>query len=123
MFSAFLLAGLPSAGAADTPKGNISRGRRAFFATCTNCHASTDSNRATGPSLHGILGRNAGTRAGYKYSEAMKDSGLVWTEALLDKYLAKPGAVFPGTPMTTGIFHAPMRDDIIAYLKTFGAKE
>ncbi len=123
-FATVILSFMPIiATAGETRKGSTARGRRAFFASCTRCHASTDSSRATGPSLHALPGRKAGTREGYAYSDAMKNSSLTWTDALLDRYLAKPDAVFPGTPMTTGITPAPMRADIIAYLKTLGAKE
>lgn len=104
-----------------TPAGNVAKGRRAFMSNCTACHSTADENRATAPSLYGLAGRRAGTREGYKYSPAMKDSKLVWDDALLEKYLAKPDAVFPGTPMTTAISVPAMRADLVAYLKTLGA--
>ncbi len=70
-----------------------------------------------GPSLHGIIGRTAGTVAGYNYSTANKNSGAVWDEATLFAYLENPRAYIPGTKMAfVGLRDAQQRADIIAYL-------
>ena len=71
-----------------------------------------------GPSLHGVFGRTAGTEEGFKYSDAMKESGIVWSEETLDVYLTKPKDMVPGTRMAfPGLKDEQDRADIIAYLK------
>ncbi len=74
-----------------------------------------------GPELNGVVGRKAGSVAGYNYSDANKNSGLTWDEATLTKYLRGPREVVPGTKMA---FPGLTRDEdvanVIAYLKQFG---
>lgn len=74
------------------------------FAKCYACH-STDPAQADlpGPNLQGVIGRRAGSLAGFGYSPAMRAAGargLTWTAETLDRYLADPEAVVPGTSMT-----------------------
>ena len=72
-----------------------------------------------GPSLFGIVGRKAGTIAGFHYSPANKDSGLTWDTATLDRYLTSPNTVVPHTIMTyAGLKDTQKRTDLIAYLST-----
>ncbi len=71
-----------------------------------------------GPNLHGILGRAAASVEGFKYSKAMRESGIVWDEEILNAYLEKPRAVVPKGKMTfPGLRKAADRDNVIAYLK------
>ena len=71
-----------------------------------------------GPSLAGVVGRKAGTEAGYSYSAANKGSGITWTAEKLFQYLEKPQRVVPGTKMSfAGLPKAQDRADVIAYLK------
>jgi len=72
-----------------------------------------------GPSLHGVIGRKAGTAQGFGYSSAMKDAGLVWDEQTIDRYIKNPEAVVPGNAMKpfSGIASAEERAKIIAHLK------
>jgi len=77
------------------------------------------------PSLYGVVGRKAGTERGYAYSQSLKDSGVTWDAATLDKWIADPGAVIPGNDMSppySGIADASVRKQIIAYLKTLAPK-
>ena len=75
-----------------------------------------------GPQLNGVVGRKAGTVEGYKYSKAMKNSGLTWDEATLDKFLIKPKNEVKGTKMIFGgLKKEKQRANLICYLKTFGA--
>lgn len=70
-----------------------------------------------GPSLENIIGRKAGTVAGYVYSPAMKAAKLSWTAENLDKFLATPRAIVPGTKMVfPGMSAAAERANIVAYL-------
>jgi cytochrome c len=89
-----------------------------LFAQCSVCH-STDSTNGVGPSLQGIVGRKAGTSAGFRYSRAMKAAKITWDDKQLDDYLADPQKVVPGNVMPfSGLADATQRADVIAYLKT-----
>jgi cytochrome c len=92
-------------------------GRQAF-AACAPCHA-PDQN-GVGPKISGVLNRAAGSVEGFRYSRAMKNSGIVWDEKSLDAYLAEPQKLVPGNLMPfSGIADAKKRSDLIAYLGTF----
>jgi cytochrome c len=93
------------------------------FAKCKICHQIGDgAKNAVGPVLNGVVGRKAGTYPDYPYSDANKNSGITWDEATLKEYLKNPRAKVPGTKM---IFPGLTKDDdidnVIAYLKQFGA--
>jgi cytochrome c len=92
------------------------------FKRCFVCHTvGEDAKPGVGPVLNGLLGRKAGTYPGFKYTEANKNSGLVWDEATLANYLKNPRAAIPGTSMTfPGIKKDEEIEDLIAYLKRFG---
>jgi len=92
------------------------------FKRCMACHAIGEGAiNKVGPSLNGIVGRKSGTFAGYSYSEANKNSGLVWDEPTLKEYLKDPRAKVPGTKMAfAGIPKPDEVDSLIAYLKQFG---
>jgi cytochrome c len=88
------------------------------FVTCKTCHAIEAGVNKIGPSLHNVVGRKAGTIAGFNYSPANKNSGITWTPEKLFQYLEKPSRVVPGTKMTFAGFSDPQkRADVIAYLK------
>jgi cytochrome c2 len=89
------------------------------FKQCQVCHSTTPGKNGIGPSLAGIYGTKAGEVPGYDFSDAMKNSGLTWNAATLDKYLASPQAVVPGTKMSFGgIKDADKRKAVIDYLKS-----
>lgn len=92
------------------------------FVVCRACHQiGPNAKSAVGPVLNGIVGRKAGTYPGYSYSPANKDSGLVWTQEELDKYLASPQTVVPHTKMIfPGLKDEKKRKNVIAYLEQFG---
>ncbi|HYD76596.1 MAG TPA: c-type cytochrome [Ramlibacter sp.] len=87
------------------------------YGRCIACHA-IEQNR-TGPAHCGLFGRKAGTAPGYtSYSTAMKNSGIVWNEATLSKFLADPMNTVQGTTMTyLGVTDPKERADLVAYLK------
>ncbi len=100
--------------AADAAKGEK------VFAKCKACHTIDKGGKhRVGPNLHGIVGRKAGAAEGYKYSKAMKESGLTWDEATLDKYLLKPKGLVKKTKMAfAGVKKDDQRADLIAFLKS-----
>ena len=98
------------AGAAD------SRAGATIYERCAACHSLA--NDRAGPRHCGLLGRRAGTVEGFEYSEAMKRSGIVWTERSLDRFLAAPTRVVPGTSMGyAGITDPVERANLVAYLE------
>ncbi len=98
--------------------GNASAGQK-LFTQCSACHAvGPDAQNSVGPVLNGVVDRPAGTYPGYRYSSAMRRSGLVWDEATLIKYLRGPDKVVPGTKMAfAGIEGDQDLADLVAYLK------
>lgn len=91
---------------------------KTIFAQCKACHAVEEGKNMVGPSLAGIVGRAAGSVAGYSYSNANKNSGITWTPEKMFQYLEKPARVVPGTKMAfAGLPKAQDRADVIAYLK------
>lgn len=87
-----------------------------FGDRCSFCHL--DGPGGQGPSLTGVVGRKAGTVAGFDYSPALKASGLIWTPENLDKFISDPGAMVPGTAMPIHVPDAATRQAIIGYLAT-----
>jgi cytochrome c len=97
--------------------GDVKRGEQVFN-RCRTCHSLEPDKNGVGPTLHGLFGRKAGTVAGYNYSAAMKNSGVVWNEDTLKKYLADTQSFIPGDKMIfAGIKDENQLDDLIAYLK------
>ena len=91
----------------------------AFNNNCRTCHVTREGDHRLGPSLYGVVGREAGSAPGYGYSSAMADADLVWEEATLDRFIENPNAVVPGNNMKpfSGIAEADERAKIIAHLK------
>lgn len=89
------------------------------FAQCSACHAvGAGAQNSVGPVLNGVVGRAAGTYPGYRYSSAMRKSGLTWDEATLTQYLRRPDQVLPGAKMAfTGIASEEDLANVVAYLK------
>lgn len=93
--------------------------RPAAFAQCAVCHTVEPGRNGIGPSLAGVYGAPAGHVADFAYSQAMRNSGLVWDEATLDRFLEFPHETVPGTKMSyAGLEDPAQRQAVIAYLKT-----
>jgi cytochrome c len=92
----------------------------AKFALCRSCHTIQPGGaNMTGPNLHGVFGRKAAQVETFKYSDALKNSGIVWDAAHLDEWLAKPQTYLPGTKMSfAGLKEPKDRVDLIAWLMT-----
>jgi cytochrome c len=108
---ALALCALAPAGAAP----DAQRGEQ-IYTRCLACHALPYDR--VGPRHCGLFGRLAGSVPGFEYSSAMKNSKITWDEKTLDRFLAKPLAMVPGSTMTyDGVPDAIERADLIAYLK------
>ena len=96
--------------------GDAARGE-ARFQDCAACHKLEAGANNVGPSLHGIFGRKAGEIADFRYSPAIKRSGITWTPEALDKFITDPQAAVPANRMPyAGMSNASDRADLIAYL-------
>jgi cytochrome c len=105
-----LLAGAARAGG-DAVRGEVK------FQDCAACHKLEAGANNVGPSLHGIFTRKAGELADFRYSPALKRSGITWTPETLDQFITDPQALVPANRMPyAGIANAGDRADLIAYL-------
>lgn len=87
------------------------------FRKCKACHSVKTGKTGAGPTLHAIMGRAAGTVEGFKYSEAMKSSGVVWTAKTMSAFLTKPKDYLTGTSMAfAGLKREEDITSVIAYL-------
>ncbi|MBS0661896.1 MAG: PQQ-dependent sugar dehydrogenase [Verrucomicrobia bacterium] len=107
------------------PAGAAERGKLLFIQNCALCHATgvaTDNQPMSGqgPNLAGVVGRKAASGA-FGYTEALAASKLTWDPATLDRFLASPTALVPGTTMGAAVPQAADRADLIAYLSTLPA--
>lgn len=89
------------------------------FAQCSACHTVGEgAQNSVGPVLNGVVGRPAGTYPSYRYSSAMRKSGLTWDEATLTQYLKGPEKLVPGSKMAfPGLTSEQDLANLIAYLK------
>jgi cytochrome c len=94
---------------------DAAKGAALVQSRCNVCHSPE---AGQGPDLTGVVGRKAGSVAGFPYSTALKASGITWTAANLDAFLADPSKRVAGTSMANPMVDATERADIIAYLAT-----
>ena len=99
---------------ADT--GDVVRGQKAWLLNCSRCHQ-LDVN-SVGPMHRGVVGRHAGSADGFAYSEALRESDVIWAPANLNRLLTDPEQFIPGQAMGFSVENAQVRQDIIAYLAT-----
>ena len=93
---------------------DAAKGGEVFQDRCASCHVLHGVGQ--GPNLIGVVGRKAGALPGFNYSEAIKGSGLTWTPANLDRFIAGPTKLVPGTAMRAMVPDPAERRDLIAYL-------
>ena len=120
LFVVAALLATPAAYAGDLT-GNAEKGKEIFTAgACVTCHGvAKGDNAKVGPTLFGVIGRQAGTAPSLLgASENLKKYGVIWTAETLDEFLANPNAKVPGTPMVGMLVDPQQRADVIAYLST-----
>jgi cytochrome c len=93
------------------------------FNMCSPCHSiGPDAANKIGPELNGLDGRHSGTVPNFDYSDANKNSGVVWNEATFKQYIKSPSAMIPGTKMPfAGIKDEQRVNDLWAYISQFDA--
>ncbi|MFO1104705.1 MAG: cytochrome c family protein [Amaricoccus sp.] len=116
------------AGAALAQDADLDAKGAKVFRRCAACHKiGPGADNEVGPSLNGLIGRTAGTEAGFTYSDAMKqagEGGLVWSNDTLFAYLENPKAMVPGTKMAfAGLKSEDDRHAVIAYIDAHGGEE
>jgi cytochrome c len=96
---------------------------KAAFKRCSICHAvGENAQNKIGPELNGLDGRKAGSVADFDYSDAHKNSGIVWSEATFKQYIKDPQAAVPGTKKVfAGLKDEQPAADLWAYLRAFNA--
>jgi len=116
--AALMTAWMGAASAQDVEKGAVA------FKKCGICHKiGPGATNLVGPVLNGLDGRRSGSVAGFSYSDANKNSGIVWGEATFKEYIKDPAAKVPGTKMTfLGIKNEQEIKDLWAYIKQFDAE-
>jgi cytochrome c len=116
------IAGLCVLAALTGPAAGANLHGKILFLRCASCHdISAAPSMKIGPNLKGVVGRPSGSLPGYKYSAAMQKAHLVWDAPTLDKWLANPNALVPGTAMAfAGLPSEADRQAVIAYLQSPG---
>jgi cytochrome c len=94
-------------------------GRIAFNNSCRTCHSLKAGDNRLGPSLHGVVGAKAAQSPGYAYSQSLRQSGVTWNEATLERWIANPEAVVPNNNMKpyNGLADPAVRKRIVEFLK------
>jgi cytochrome c len=113
------LTGLFASLAATAHAADAAKGKVKFDEACAMCHSAVpgDGQGGMGPNLYSLSGKAAGTAdKAFPYTAALKGSKLVWNAATLDRFLAAPAKVVPGTEMVVAIPAKATRDDVVAYL-------
>jgi cytochrome c len=115
--TALITGALALAGSAALAQGDAAQGEKVFN-QCKACHAVDEPQNKVGPHLVGIFGRPAGSVEDFKYSDALKESGITWNEETLSAFLADPRGYIKGNRMA----YAGLKKDedianLLAYLK------
>ena len=118
--AALLASGIAPAPAQEmTEEQLLKRGKRVFV-LCRSCHTlDLDGRHKVGPNLHGMFGSAAGVKEGFRFSDVVKESGIIWTAENLEEWLVKPKDFLPGNKMAfAGVRKESDRKALITYLMT-----
>ena len=98
-------------------------GKNLFREQCALCHSAqaNDNGGAQGPDLNGVFGRKAASSPTFSYTQPLRDSNLTWDAATLDRFLASPTTVVPGTAMVIAVPKKEDRANVIAYFQAVKA--
>lgn len=109
---------------ANAHSADVDAGKTRFVAECSSCHSvQAGDSGGMGPNLSNLVGRVAATSdSAYSYSQALRDSKVVWDAATLNWFLADPYAAVPGTLMLMSVPEQAGRDNLIAYLLSLDPK-
>lgn len=114
-----VMAALGAVGAIGVAQAQDAARGQKMFEECAACHALKAGDNGAGPSLAGVLGQQAGQHADFRYSPALRRSGIVWSAVTLDEFVADPQKMAPGNRMPySGMPDAKSRADLVAYLLT-----
>jgi cytochrome c len=117
VLAAFGCAVLLMAVAGAQGQGDASRGEKKFE-ECASCHSVAAGENGVGPSLHGIINRKAASLDDFRYSPAMRNSGLTWTPETINTFITDPQKLVPANRMAyAGLTEPADREDLIAYLQ------
>ena len=116
-FAALAALSLPALADGDAAKGEK------VFNKCKVCHRIGEgAKNMVGPELNGLDGRHSGVVEGFNFSDANKNSGITWNEAVFKEYITDPKKKIPGTKMVfAGLPSDKDRDDLWAYISQFKA--
>ena len=103
--------------AAANAQGGVARGEK-LYEECRACHLTETGAPGVGPSLRGVFGRRAGALEDFRFSPALKRSGITWNAQTLDAYVADPQKLVPANRMPyAGMPEARDRADLIEYME------
>ena len=124
MVKKLIVAGLLIAASSVSGVAQDAEKGKTVFNVCLVCHAvGPGAQNKIGPVLNGLDGRKAGTVANFDYSDANKNSGIVWNEETFEDYIKNPAAKVPGTKMIfPGIKNEQQAKDLWAYISQFDAE-
>ncbi len=117
---AALLAYFETLGGDQLAAGDVEAGKAVAAKHCVVCHSFEKGGKVVfGPNLFDIVGKPAGAIVGFKYSNALKNSGLTWTDQNLVGFLADPEQFLKGTTARfAGLKTSKQKADVLAYMKT-----
>lgn len=115
-----MMGALPAAAQDEMSEEDLLKRGKRVFVLCRSCHTLEEGGRnKVGPNLHGMFGRGAGLAEGFRYSDVVRESGIVWSAETLEEWLVKPKDFLPGNKMAfAGVRKESDRKALITYLKT-----